>query len=349
MKKLFMLFFFLIVFFAVLNDSWARSKRVGQIPNGNVNTCANCHNNPSGGGSRNAFGQDVQANFLDGNGDVTWIYALAKLDSDNDGIPNGVELQDPNALWIEGAPGPGLLDRVRNPGDATSFHGDILTVQFEGMAPHVGQRFEIRVVDKYDRQEVGRKSLAAIPAAEFQMFFDGIEPGGSYWVDFYADHNEDGEYDPPSNDHAWRLDVDNVPGDTIASFIHNTNFTDIEWPYLLTMNFEGMTPHVGQKFEIRLIDRKSRGEIVRKSLSAIESAEFSVELPGLVQNEDYWIDFYADHNGNGIYDAPGADHAWRMELEDVEVDTSLTFAHNTDFTDIMWKYELSLFAVNLPS
>ncbi len=334
----------LLIIFTVFisKESWALGKRVDQIPNGPENACANCHINPAGGGARNAFGLEVQSNFLDGNGDVTWIYELARLDSDGDGIPNGVELQDPNALWIEGAPGPGLLDRVRNPGDASSFHGDILTVQFESMDPHVGQKFEIRVVDKYDRQEIARKSLDEIPAADFQMFFDGIETGGSYWVDFYADHNGDGEYDPPSNDHAWRIDVDNVPGDTIAVFIHNTNFTDIEWPYLLTVNFSDMTPHLGQKFEIRLIDRKTRGEIVRRSLNAIPSAEFSIELPGLVQNEDYWIDFYADHNGNGIFDAPPADHSWRLELENVETDAELSFQHNTEFIDIMWKYRLSL-------
>jgi hypothetical protein len=342
MKKLFMFFYLSILVFFIVNDGLAREKRPGQIPNGSENACANCHLNPAGGGTRTDFGEDVLANFLDGNGDVIWNYALAKLDSDGDGIPNGVELQDANAFWTVGAPAPGLLDRVRNPGDANSFHGDILTVQFESMDPHVGQRFEIRVVDKYDRQELTRQSLAAIPAADFQLFFDGIEPGGSYWVDFYADHNEDGEYDPPSNDHAWRIEVNDVPGDTIAVFTHNTNFTDIEWPYLLTVNFEDMTPHIGQKFEIRLVDQKTRNEIVRKSIGTIESDEFSIGLPGLVQNEDYWVDFYADLNGNGIYDTPSVDHAWRMELEKVEVDTNLTFQHNTSFTDIMWPYQLSL-------
>jgi hypothetical protein len=145
------LFTFLSMFVLVLyftEESWAREKRVGQIPNGSVNTCANCHNNPGGGGPRNAFGQEVEANFLDGNGDVIWTYALARLDSDGDGIPNGVELQDANALWSIGEDAPGILDRVRNPGSAASFHGDILTIQFNSMDPHVGQKFEIRVVDK---------------------------------------------------------------------------------------------------------------------------------------------------------------------------------------------------------
>jgi hypothetical protein len=39
-------------------------------------------------------------------------------------------------------------------------------------------------------------------------------------------------------------------------------------------------------------------------------------------------------NGNGTYDAPPADHAWRIEIETVNGDTTVPFLHNTDFTDI---------------
>jgi hypothetical protein len=48
------------------------------------------------------------------------------------------------------------------------------------------------------------------------------------------------------------------------------------------------------------------------------------------------VDFYADHNGNGVYDPPPADHAWRLELNDVAGDSELDFTHNTNFTDIQW-------------
>jgi hypothetical protein len=58
----------------------------------------------------------------------------------------------------------------------------------------------------------------------------GLELGNDYYVDFYADHNGNGVYDPPPADHAWRLDLMNVTGDSGLDFSHNTNFTDIQWP-----------------------------------------------------------------------------------------------------------------------
>ena len=342
MKKLFWYSLVILMLTGMVHDASARQKRPGQIPNGNVNNCANCHENPAGGGTRNAFGQDVEEGFLDGSGDVMWNYALAMLDSDNDGIPNGVELQDPNARWVMGAEAPGTLAMVRNPGDPASFLGEVLTVQFSGMTPHLGQMLEIRVVEQGNMHEVGRQKLAAIENADFQLYFDGVKTGRSYWVDFYADHNGNGLYDKPKDDHAWRIDVQNIAGDTIVAFSHNTDFTDIEWPYQLSLHMTGMNPHVGQKFEVRVIDRQTRMEVARSSLAAIDTSNFAIMLPGIQMDDNYQIDMYSDHNGNGRYDSPPADHAWRMYIDDVQGDTALHFMHNTGFTDIKWKYGLTV-------
>lgn len=93
----------------------ARSFRVGQMPNGNVNRCANCHVRSSGGGPRNAFGQAVEA--ITGRGSSPfWDAALAALDSDGDGVTNGMELGDPQGL------GSSIQDtQITNPGDPNSF------------------------------------------------------------------------------------------------------------------------------------------------------------------------------------------------------------------------------------
>ena len=107
-----------VAVFACAFSAQARSFRVSQIPNGSVNSCANCHVNPGGGGSRNAFGQAVEAGLISSN--VDWGPALASLDSDGDGFTNGQELQDPNGTWQTGQSAPGSASMVSKPGSASS-------------------------------------------------------------------------------------------------------------------------------------------------------------------------------------------------------------------------------------
>ncbi|GJQ62866.1 MAG: hypothetical protein SCALA702_19190 [Melioribacteraceae bacterium] len=118
-KILFTFFIFLTVAMTIVVS---RSFRVAEIPNGNINSCDNCHVTP--GGPRNDFGGEIEANFLTApgsSGHVEWGPALAALDSDGDGVPNGVELQDPDGTWQSGDPAPGDPGMVTNPGDPDSF------------------------------------------------------------------------------------------------------------------------------------------------------------------------------------------------------------------------------------
>jgi len=119
----------------------AQSFRVNEIPNGNINACANCHFNPAGGGARNAFGTEVENNFLTvpgPSGHVQWGPELAALDSDGDGFTNGEELQDPNGEWRPGNPLPGHPAFVTNPGDPNSFPVEAIIV----LSPNGGESFE---------------------------------------------------------------------------------------------------------------------------------------------------------------------------------------------------------------
>ncbi len=212
----------------------------------------------------------------------------------------------------------------------------MFTMNFTGMTPHVGQMLELRVEDNLTNKEVDRIRIPSISSADFTIQIPGLKLNTEYKVEFYADLNGNGLYDSPPTDHAWRVDFTDNSGDETLDFSHNTNFTDINWKYLLTVNFLSMTPHLGQLFELRVVRQDNQEEIGRVSLPAILVQDFTVYIPGIEIEHGYNIDFYADFNGNGIYDAPPTDHAWRLTFSSSNGDFVQDFTHNTNFTDIQW-------------
>ena len=114
--------FFIALGIAVIgwsNPADARSFRVSQVPNGNVNSCGTCHVSPSSGGARNAFGQAIENGFLTTSGrqgQVTWNAQIAGMDSDGDGVSNGQELGDPDG---DGTPDASIM--VTAPGNPSDF------------------------------------------------------------------------------------------------------------------------------------------------------------------------------------------------------------------------------------
>ncbi len=105
-----------------------------------------------------------------------------------------------------------------------------VTLVFSGMDLHLGQQFELRIVNKGTGAELERITVPEVPVPEFELSFAVSEEGASYRIDFYADHSGNGRYDAPPTDHAWQLELNAVSGDTTLSFTHNTDFTDIAWP-----------------------------------------------------------------------------------------------------------------------
>jgi hypothetical protein len=214
-----------------------------------------------------------------------------------------------------------------------------LTVALSSMNPHLGENFYFVLKTKAGG-EIERRKLTETTAS-YNVSFNGIMPDSSYMVDFFADHNKNGRYDPPPTDHAWRITLDSVKGDTIVPFIHNTIFTDIGWQYRLTVALSSMNPHLNENLYFRLKYKGSGWEIERRKLLET-SANFDVSFDSIVPDSSYIVDFFADHNKNGRYDAPGADHAWRISVDSVIGDTTVPFIHNTNFTDIAWQNKLTV-------
>ncbi|MBA4410710.1 MAG: plastocyanin/azurin family copper-binding protein [Bacteroidota bacterium] len=208
-----------------------------------------------------------------------------------------------------------------------------LTVNFTSMTPHVGQTLWLAVIDQATKKEIGRVKKSVTTAA-FTIDVNGIEAGKSYFVDFYSDHNKNGVYNVPPADHAWRLTLNNVTDNSTLNFVHNTTFTDVDWKNKLTVHFTGMTPHLGQK--VTLFLKQTSNGIYQDTVvvASVASATFDISSWKIKPGISYNIDFYADHNKNGVYNAPPADHAWRLPLNTVKSDTIINFVHNTTFTDI---------------
>ncbi len=286
----------IVLFFAVNLNSFGRDYRVGQVPNGSKLSCNTCHTN-GGGTTPNDFGKLVFKSFLVQDGaqlNVNWGPLLASLDADNDGVTNGQELQDPYGIWKTGDSAPGNASLVTSAGLNNSSPITTLTVNFNAMNPHEGQTLWLRVFDKNNMKEVGRTSVTVTET--FSLTLDAIIAGNSYNIDFYSDHNGNGKYDTPPVDHAWRIELNNAQGSDIVEFTHNTNFIDIEWPFLLNIQFSGMTPHIGQLLEIRVEDDLTSEEIGRKRIESIAEADFNVDFPGIQINREYKVEMYADLN-----------------------------------------------------
>ncbi|MBU0690451.1 T9SS type A sorting domain-containing protein, partial [bacterium] len=209
-----------------------------------------------------------------------------------------------------------------------------VTMNFNGMTPHLNQLLEIRIIDSVTELEVGRKRVEIVPAANFSVVIPGLTRNGSYRADFYADLNGNGRYNNTPTDHAWSMNFSNPDGNVTLDFTHNTNFTNIDWEYLFRLNMLGMNPHLGQLLEMRLVDN-SDAEIGRTKFVELAVANSALSIPGLMQTADYHADFYADLNGSGDYNPPPADHAWRQEFTS-DGDVVMNFAHNTNFVDIEW-------------
>lgn len=111
---------------SVISVVWCRKAYQAFIPNGDriPHPCGDDHvwggvghYRPGGGGPRNPFGVDFEANSM------VWTVELCQKDSDGDGRTNGEELGDPNCRWSRGRPvdqswvvtHPGICEPVDSP------------------------------------------------------------------------------------------------------------------------------------------------------------------------------------------------------------------------------------------
>ncbi|MFZ1676365.1 MAG: T9SS type A sorting domain-containing protein [Saprospiraceae bacterium] len=104
--------------------------------------------------------------------------------------------------------------------------------------------------------------------------------------------------------------------------------------YILTLHCSQMDAYIGKSFNVRVTERESGWEVGRKTITPIDTADFSLDLYVLLAPHSYNVDFYVDVNDNGAYDAPLTDHTWRRVLITPDKDTIVNFHPGETFTDI---------------
>jgi hypothetical protein len=228
--------------------------------------------------------------------------------------------------------------------DSTGNNNDELykvTLNLTNMTPHVGQMLSF-YVEGMESDAVTDSLSMIIDTANFTVEFDSLMNSADYNLDFYADMNGNGSYDAPPTDHAWRIVLNDIQGDTTINFVHNTDFTDIfgdttavdTGNYSVTVMFTGYTSNVGQNFTVYLKNPDSNQIVDSLTIAPLDTADFTVVFDSVMTDSDYNIDFFVDANSNGSLDAPPDDQSWRILLVDVDADTTINFVYDTNYTDI---------------
>ncbi len=228
-------------------------------------------------------------------------------------------------------------------------HGETtyLTLELTAMGDYTGHAVQARAINRTTLREDAREKLEAIEAAEFSITLNKLMLEGDYWIDIFVDMNDNGLYDGIETDAAWRIEVNSLEEKIELPVASSIEMSDVDWNHLLTLNMSGMTPHLGQQLEFRLVDVRSNERVADARIDTLEAAEATVTLPGMDVGGDYAVEFYADLNGSGTYEGIPTDHAWRRVVENVQGDVTVDFAHSTEFTDIDWHYRYTLHLMDM--
>jgi hypothetical protein len=111
-------------------------------------------------------------------------------------------------------------------------------------------------------------------------------------------------------------------------------FVGVATPVAATLSLAGLAPYLGDRLEARVVGVSTGGEVSRLLVNRISSATVDLALESLETGGSYRVDVYIDRNGNGRYDRPPEDAAWRILLG-APADLSFSTAAES-MVDIDW-------------
>ncbi len=177
------------------------------------------------------------------------------------------------------------------------------------MNPHVGQNIYLRAVDKGTLRE-SFLTVLMINDPDFDVII-AVTEGKSYFLDFFADFNGNDLYDPPPTDHAWRQTFNAMNGDFMQDFSHNTNFTDIEWSPLTSVEDNVFAAPGGYSLFQNYPNPFNRSTSIKFNLEEtgfvtlkvydILGNEVAVLVKGNLEKGIHEVDFNASIVNSGVY------------------------------------------------
>lgn len=107
-------------------------------------------------------------------------------------------------------------------------------------------------------------------------------------------------------------------------------------PARVTLSLSEMEAYVGQRLEVRVVGVASGEEVLRVIATAIAAGSFDLVLEPLETEAACRIDLYVDVNGDGWYDRPPDDAAWRVDLGTVVGAATVSLSATAEMTDVDW-------------
>lgn len=127
----------------------------------------------------------------------------------------------------------------------------------------------------------------------------------------------------------YEVDPNAAPGGGLVNGVAALNFT-----------MRDMFPHRGELVNVELVrgennQLRARAKVVMPQGEVLDYPAETILMPGVVRGDDFRLMFFADVNGNNLFDPmppTDGDHSW---IEPVPANGVVDFAHSFDFVNVV--------------
>ncbi len=257
------------------------------------------------------------------------------IDLNGNNLYDGNSIDNAFSLSLNNASGEDVINFSFNNNFTEIEWSYLLNISINDLSLYSERTLEYRLVDNQINKEIFRGRVESINADVLNLKIPKLALNKNYNLEYFIDIDNNGLYNNLV-DKSWKNLFINSEGDHTLQISANDSQSLLDWNYLFTLNMSAMQEYVLKILEMRIVDKLSGEEIGRINPYTILTDYFSVSLPNIQQGKDYSADFFIDINGNGVYDAPPIDNAWRVEFMASSGNSFKNFKNNTSFVDINW-------------